>query len=50
MNTFLTLAEADAGGGGAVIFWLLIFGVLCAICNTLGKKKSYDVSGTIRER
>lgn len=60
LNSMLSVAEATpnitavteqgSGGAGALFGCLLIFGVLCAICNALGKKKSFDFGGTIRER
>ena len=46
----LATANSDGGDGAAVIGFLLILGVLCAIFNALGKKKTYDIRGEIRER
>jgi len=60
LNSFLSVAQANpdvtavaeqgSGGAGALFGCLLIFGVLCAICSALGKKKTYDFGGSIRER
>lgn len=55
VNLTTTLAQAssaasDSGDGSAFVGFLILVGFLWAICAACNRKKTYDVSGTVRER